>query len=133
MLKTLKTLLRQDREKFVIPKGVQDIIPVMEIYKDGIFKVGKDKYSKSYKFTDINFAVASYEEMLAMLQSYADFLNSLDSGVTTQININNRHLNQLDFKNTILMQNRNDNLDEYRKEYDLMLTDKSDYSNLIIQ
>lgn len=133
MLKTLKTLLRQDREKFVISKGVQDIIPVMEIYKDGIFKVGKDKYSKSYKFTDINFAVASYEEMLAMLQSYADFLNSLDSGVTTQININNRHLNQLDFKNTILMQNRNDNLDEYHKEYNQMLFDKSEYSNFIIQ
>ena len=52
MIKTLTSLLKQDKEKFVVPKGVQDVIPVKAIYDDGIFKVGKDKYSKTYKFTD---------------------------------------------------------------------------------
>ena len=62
MIKTLTSLLKQDKEKFVVPKGVQDVIPVKAIYDDGIFKVGKDKYSKTYKFTDINYAVASRED-----------------------------------------------------------------------
>lgn len=57
MIKTLTNLLKQDKEKFVVPKGVQDCIPITAIYDDGIFRVGKDKYSKSFKFTDINFAV----------------------------------------------------------------------------
>ena len=51
MIKTLTNLLKQDKEKFVVPKGVQDCIPITAIYDDGIFRVGKDKYSKSFKFT----------------------------------------------------------------------------------
>ena len=53
MIKTLTNLFKQDKEKFVVPKGVQDVIPVAAIFDDGIFKVGKDKYSKTYRFTDI--------------------------------------------------------------------------------
>ena len=37
MLKTLKTLFKQDKEKFVIPKSVQAIIPIKTIWEDGIF------------------------------------------------------------------------------------------------
>lgn len=46
MIKTLRNLFKQDKEKFTVPKGVQDVIPVQAIYDDGIFLVGKDKYSK---------------------------------------------------------------------------------------
>ena len=66
MIKTLTNLFKQDKEKFVVPKGVQDVIPVAAIFDDGIFKVGKDKYSKTYRFTDINYAVASREDKEAM-------------------------------------------------------------------
>ena len=76
----LGNLLKQDKEKFVVPKGVQDCIPITAIYDDGIFRVGKDKYSKSFKFTDINFAVASREDKEAMFLEYSELLNSLDSG-----------------------------------------------------
>ena len=53
MIKTLAKLFKQEKEKFVVPKGVQDVIPIKAIYDDGIFKVGKDKFSKTFKFTDI--------------------------------------------------------------------------------
>ena len=46
MIKTLINILKQDKEKFVVPKKVQDIIPVRVIYSDGIFLVGKNKYSR---------------------------------------------------------------------------------------
>ena len=48
MIKTLTNLFKQDKEKFVVPKGVQDVIPVVAIFDDGIFKVGKDKYCLLY-------------------------------------------------------------------------------------
>lgn len=48
MIKTLNNIFKQDKEKFVVPKGVQDCIPVTAIYDDGIFRVGKDKYSKHH-------------------------------------------------------------------------------------
>lgn len=66
MIKTLKSLFKQDKEKYKVPKGVQDVIPITAIYDDGIFQVGKDKFSKTFKFTDINYAVASREDKEGM-------------------------------------------------------------------
>ena len=133
MIKTISTMLRQDKEKFVVPKGVQDVIPIKVIYEDGIFKVGKDKYSKSFKFTDINYAVASREDKEAMFLEYSELLNSFDSGATTKITINNRRLNRLDFEKTILIEEKDDDLNEYRKEYNKILLDKATGSNAIVQ
>ena len=121
MIKTLNILLKQEKERFVVPKGVQDVIPVKAIYDDGIFQVGRDKFTKSFKFTDINYAVASREDKEAMFLEYSELLNSLDSGATTKITINNRRLNRLDFEKTILMPLKGDALDEYREEYNKML------------
>ena len=117
MIKTLNILLKQDKERFVVPKGVQDVIPVKAIYDDGIFQVGRDKFTKSFKFTDINYAVASREDKEAMFLEYSELLNSLDSGATTKITINNRRLNRLDFEKTILMPLKGDALDEYRERH----------------
>lgn len=38
MIKTLINLRKQEKEKFVVPKGVQDVIPITAIYDDGIFR-----------------------------------------------------------------------------------------------
>ena len=92
MLRTLKNLFKQDREKFVVPKSVQNVIPIKTIWEDGIFLVGRNKYAKTFKFEDINYAVASREDKEAMFLEYSELLNSLDSGATTKITINNRRL-----------------------------------------
>ena len=91
MIKTLTNLFKQDKEKFVVPKGVQDVIPVAAIFDDGIFKVGKDKYSKTYRFTDINYAVASREDKekeilgLCICNSFADFIGKPSSDNDIQL------------------------------------------------
>lgn len=133
MIKTLRNLLKQDKERFVVPRGVQDVIPIKAIYDDGIFQVGRDKFSKTYKFSDINYAVASREDKEAMFLEYSELLNSLDSGATTKITINNRRLNRVNFEKTILLPLKGDALDEYREEYNRMLLDKATGANAIIQ
>ena len=133
MIKTLSNILKQDKEKFVVPKKVQDMIPVQAIYPDGIFLVGKNKYSKMYRFEDINYAVASREDKESMFLEYSELLNSLDSGATTKITINNRRLNKTDFEEQILIKMKQDGLDEYREEYNEMLVDKATGSNAIVQ
>ena len=133
MIKTLHNLFKQDKEKFVVPKGVQDVITITAIYDDRIFQVGKDKFSKTFKFSDINYAVASREDKEAMFLEYSELLNSLDSGATTKITINNRRLNRLDFEKTILIPKTGDELDEYREEYNKMLLEKATGANAIVQ
>ena len=132
MIKTLKNLFKQDKEKFVVPKGAQDVIPVKTIFEDGIFMVG-GKFAKTFNFEDINYAVAGREDKEEMFLEYSELLNSLDSGATTKITINNRRLNQSDFEQTILIPLAEDDLDDYRKEYNKMLLDKATGANAIVQ
>lgn len=66
MLKTLKNLFKQDKEKFIVPKSVQAVIPIKTIWEDGIFLVGRNKYAKTFKFEDINYAVANREDKEVM-------------------------------------------------------------------
>ena len=61
MIKTLQKIMKQDKERFVVSKGVQQAIPVRTIWPDGVFRVG-NKFSKSFRFEDINYAVASKED-----------------------------------------------------------------------
>ena len=132
-MKTLRTLFKQDKEAFVVPKGIQDVIPVTRIWQDGIFQVGKNKYSKCYRFTDINYAVASRSDKEGMFLEYSELLNSFDTGSTTKITILNRRLNKIDFEKNILLPLAGDNLDEFRKEYNKMLLDKATGANGITQ
>ena len=133
MLKTLAQIFKRDKEKFKIPKSAQNVIPVKALWPDGIFLVGKDKYSKSFKFLDINYAVASNEDKEAMFIDYSDLLNSLDTGAMAKITINNRRINKLDFEKTILLDMKDDGLDKFRKEYNQMLINQAKEANEIIQ
>ncbi len=133
MIKTLNNVMKQDREKFSVPKSVQQAIPVQAVWDDGIFKIGKNKFSRTYKFVDINFAVAGLEDKKTMFFSYSDLLNSFDSGSTTKITINNRRLNRQDFERSILLPMKEDGLDLYRKEYNDMLLAKATGSNSMVQ
>lgn len=132
MIKTLKNLLKQDKERYTVPRKVQDVIPVRRIWKDGIFQVG-GRFSKTYQFSDINYLVASREDKEQMFLAYSELLNSLDSGATTKITINNRRLNRANFEQSILMPMRGDACDVYRREYNQMLLDKATGANGIIQ
>ena len=132
MMKTLQRLLKQDKERYKVPRKVQDVIPIKRIWNDGIFLVGS-KYTKMYRFTDINYLVASREDKESMFLSYSELLNSLDSGATTKITINNHRINKRDFEEAILMPMRDDGLDVYRREYNQMLLDKATGGNGIMQ
>ncbi len=131
-IKTLKNILKTDRSQYRVPRSVQDVIPVKRIWNDGIFLAG-ERYVKSWKFTDINYLVASREDKESMFLTYSELLNSLDSGATTKITINNRRVSRNDLEKSILMEMKDDGLDVYRKEYNHMLMDKAMGGNGIIQ
>ena len=123
MIKTLLTTLKQDKETFEVPKSVQDAIPIRRLWPDGIFQFGS-KFSKTLRFSDINYAIASKEDKTAMFLDYSELLNALDAGSTTKITINNKRVNREDFEREILLPRQDDALDGYRAEYNPMHKDK---------
>ena len=46
MIKSIKAIMRQDREPYRVPRRVQDVIPIQCVWPDGIFRVGI-KFSKT--------------------------------------------------------------------------------------
>ena len=132
MIKSFSKLKKQNKEEFSIPKTTQDTIPVDTVYKDGIFKIG-NRYTKSYRFLDINYAIASKEEKTGLFLDYGDLLNSFDSSVMVKITVNNHKIDLHKFKEDILIPFKEDGLDEYRKEYNEMLLDKLKESDDIVQ
>mgnify|MGYP000514971148 FL=1 len=123
MIKTLSQALRMDKERFKVPKSVQQAIPIQRIWPDGIFQQGT-KFSKTYRFTDINCYIASKDNKTEMFLDYSELLNSLDSGISAQITINNRRINKEEFEKSILLPMKEDGLDHYREEYNEMLLSK---------
>ena len=92
-----------------------------------------NKYSKSYRFLDINYSIASKEEKMDLFLNYEELLNSFDSSMMVKITINNRKIDLKQFKEDILIPMRNDDIDFYRKEYNEMLLDKLSESDDIVQ
>ena len=133
MIKTLQNTLKQDKEHLTVPKSVQDTIPIRRIWPDGLFQFG-GKFSKTIRFSDINYAIASKEDKTSMFLGYSELLNALDTGSTTKITINNKRLNRRNFEREILIPPQGDHLDGGRSEYNAMLLDKvTDSSNSMVQ
>lgn len=132
-MKTLTKLFRQDRERFTVPRSVQDVIPIKAIWDDGIFMVGNNKYSKTFRFEDINYAVASKENKEAMFLEYSELLNSFDSGATYKITIIVKKLDKEEFRKSILIPLCGDKLDLYRIEYNKILLEEATGANGFIQ
>lgn len=120
------------RNSFSVPHSVQESIPIKKIYKDGIWLV-EDRYSKAWRFRDINYAVASEADQMDLLMRYCGVINAWPDDAYVQIVINNRRIDPVEFEQTVLMQMQDDGKDHLRKEYNQIVRDKAELSNNLIR
>ena len=118
-------LFLKNKEKHKVIKSIQDCIPINTIWDNGICEVERNKYSYTYKFTDINYLIASNEDKEKMFLDYSELLNSFDTLSETKITINLKKINKVNFEKKVLIPFKEDGLDIYRKEYNNMLIDKA--------
>ena len=133
MSKTLRHLRKLEKERFVVPKSVQEAIPIKALYEDGIFLVGKDLYTKCYRFEDINYAVAAKDDKEGMFLEFCELINSLDSGAITKQTIQNRRQNKVEFEKSILMKMEPDTLNPLREAMNTMYTNAASGANALVQ
>ena len=131
IIKTLLKAVKAEKEPFRILRSVQDAVPIRRIWPDGIFQVG-NRFSKSFSFTDINYAVAGKGDKTTMFLDYSELLNALDSGASAKITINNRKMDKAAFERSLLLPMREDGLDHFRREYNGMLLSKVTGANTSI-
>ncbi len=116
-----------------VPSKAEDVIPIREIYEDGITLCGRNTYAKTFRFTDINYETADYEEKEHLFLSYAEILNSLDEGAYAKITINNRQINKVKFEQKNMLSFEGNFLDKYRREYNNMLNKNAKMGAGIVQ
>ena len=121
---------RIKKQKRKIARTVQQSIPIDAIYKDGIFRTGR-LFSKSWKFSDINYAVASDDDQLQMFLAHSAILNGLPTDAMAEITIYNRQLHNKVFEQ-ITTPSDNPNYRKYTQELNGILCDKMSESNNIV-
>ncbi|MDL2220316.1 TraE family protein [Eubacteriales bacterium OttesenSCG-928-N14] len=113
----------------VTPKSVQQTMPIRRVWEDGIFLVGKNRYSKSYTFSDINYMTSSDEDRESMFLDYSGVLNSLDVGIQAKVTLYNRRINSVELEKNIMLPDAGDGRDHLRREYNSMLRGKASSAN----
>lgn len=82
--------LKKEDKPVKAPKYLQQTMGFTRISRDGIFEVAKGRYSKTYRFLDINYVTAGSEDQVRILQQYCKAVNAC---VNFKITINNRNKN----------------------------------------
>ena len=119
-------------ESFRVPRSVQESIPVRKIYRDGIWLCG-GRYSKAWRFQDVNYAVASEADQSEILMRYCSVINAWPDDAYVQVLTNNRRIDPVEFENTMLMHLRGDDMDRLREEYNQIVRERTEWSNNIFR
>ena len=104
------------------PKSVQETIEIQKISESGIFEVADGKYSKTYRFSDVNYATRSEDEQESFFQRYCKCLNSFDC--TFKITVNNKNKDMDVLRNEVMLKYRNDGFDKMRESYNRIIEEK---------
>lgn len=101
---------------------MQQTIEIKSISENGIFEVGQNRYSKCYRFQDINYVTNSEEGQLTVLENYCNFLNTLDYAF--KITMNNKNKDMMDLRKVVFLPYLQDGYDAYRRIYNEIMEKK---------
>ena len=85
------------KKKRVVPKTMQKTLPYKRVCDNYIFKVEDNRYSKTYRFEDINYSIAKQEEQEGIFLGYCSVLNSFDTSADIQVTVHNNRVNKKKF------------------------------------
>lgn len=110
-----KELKKASEPLYKAPKSIQETIEIMKVAENGIFEVARNRFSKSYRFQDINYTTTNEIEQIDIFERYCKFLNSLD--VSFKITINNKNKDMEQVRDFVFLQYMNDGFNHFRKAY----------------
>lgn len=138
-MKTLKNANAYEHQKYKVPRSVQKLVPMDVLFSDGMMQRADQRrflnHSFTWRFSDLNFTVASDDIRSNIIEQYMQFLNTLEDGntATTKITIHNHRVDKLRFEDDVLIATRQDSLDPYRQELNSLFLDKLSQTGSIAQ
>lgn len=120
--KIFMDLKQADKVKTVHPASTQETIEIRRIAPNGIFQVGDEKWSKSYRLLDVNYTTKTYDEQLAFFYEWCKTINSFD--VSVKLTIFNGNRNMQEIRDRILYRYKKDDYDWLRVAYNDIIESK---------
>ncbi len=117
-----KELKKASEPLYKTPKSIQQTIEIMKVAENGIFEVARNRFSKCYRFQDINYTTTNETEQIDIFERYCRFLNSLD--VNFKITINNKNKDMEQVRDYVFLQKKNDGYNGFRKIYNDIMEQK---------
>lgn len=117
-----KTLKKADEPIYKTPKSVQQTLDILRVSPNGIFEIPGNKYTKTYRFRDVNYTTNTQDEQLGTFENYCKLLNALD--IPYKITINNKNKNMEVFKKVVLYPFKDDSYNVYREAFNKNIKEK---------
>ena len=117
----VKRIIEEASRDDGVPHTAQQSIPFDRMFQDGICRIGKDYYTKTIQFQDINYQLALQEDKTEIFEEWCAFLNFFDSTVHFELSFMNMATDMEDFKSGIAIPHREDGFNGVRDEYSTML------------
>ena len=117
-----KELKKAGEPLYKAPKSIQQTIEIMKVAENGIFEVARNRFSKCYRFQDINYTTTNETEQIDIFERYCKFLNSLD--VSFKITINNKNKDMEQVRDYVFLQRKDDGYDGFRRIYNNIMEQK---------
>lgn len=122
------SILNRKKSKKQIPKTVQQSLPYIEGYENGVMQVETGIFSKTFEFDDISFKTSADEVQEETYSHYMKFLNTINPREDVQFTFVNGIENEKAKLERIAPLMRGDKLDGLRKEMEAMLRSKIENS-----
>ncbi len=125
----VREIIRAARKYGDVPRTTQETLPFDRMFQDGICRVGKDYYTKTIQFQDINYQLAQQEDQTEIFEEWCSFLNFFDSSVHFELSFMNLATDAEKFEKSISIKHQKDGFDEVRNEYTGMLKRQMEAGN----
>ena len=103
---------------------VQNTIPFLCMYQDGVCQVSENFFSLTVQFYDANYSIAEFDEQNNIFSKYCDVINLFDNTIRFQLTFENQNRSKAKLVKTVQIPEQDDDFNSIRKEYSEMLTDK---------
>lgn len=134
--KQKETVSKKKKERILenTQPSTQAYLKYTSQFENGVMHIVEDEYSRMVKLGEINYEVATEEDQLMTVMSYAEALNTLDKNGRYQLFVHNKPLEDNFFEDTFL-DYRGDSLDTYREEINQIIQNQyeKDAKNFVVE
>ena len=125
----IKEIIKNAQHDDGTPRTAQQTIPFERMFQDGICRVGRNYYTKTIQFQDINYQLAQQEDKTEIFEEWCSFLNFFDSSVHFELSFMNFATDATDFEKKIAIMHQDDGFNDVRDEYSTVLLKQMEAGN----